>query len=424
MMGCGRKKRIAVTIAATMVFVVSFLICIHLQDIIIVKFMKAVWKSSLRACAHERTTQNLLKPFGYMHYYYLNDSLETNTTVWRLPTSLKVQQRSIGIMKEYANQTARPHVEKEKSGVEETSNSNTRALDSKTAVVYICMFHCRIDLLSLAIHTLRSMGGWCGDVFVVVDEETRVSIQSDWNAPILAGEEWQFPSNVHLVVISRKNLLHLDHLRRQLWGDYVFSVMLAKRLKPQVLHVIPKIFTRIVFMDADVITVRSLHQFFRTQLGDRKHWLMFPDTICPSCTTYGSGVMLLQRHELLESCLARWLQLIDNPQYIRDQQALEEMLLSSRECAMIIDFLPRWRQRYMDPSLIPSLFAHNEWFVHYLRIKRHKLWDAVRTDVFLLQREFTRQLQPLCDIASLPRGIEFLASMDINGVVRNIIEKR
>eukprot|EP00730_Choanoeca_flexa_P012263 TRINITY_DN3815_c0_g1_i1.p1 TRINITY_DN3815_c0_g1~~TRINITY_DN3815_c0_g1_i1.p1 ORF type:complete len:340 (+),score=65.60 TRINITY_DN3815_c0_g1_i1:156-1175(+) len=259
-----------------------------------------------------------------------------------------------------------------------------------TAAVFVCLWECDIPLLTAAARTLRSYGGFCGAIVVVCNEKTAAILPQDFN----------------IVQVSQQSLdsLDIDPDRLARWGSKIHRGMIAKRFKAQLLDIVPAHIDQVLFLDIDVITVSSIHELIVAP-DAKEPWHVITDvlTLCKlrnlaKCNAhpFNSGVMVMQRTPELAACMQLWLQGMQDPSLIMDQQALHIMLTNYPSCNDLLHAWPRSRQRYLMPSVVASMLASNEWFVHFLGVKRAQDWKELRMQALQIIKQRLQDVPSLC----------------------------
>lgn len=191
------------------------------------------------------------------------------------------------------------------------SVTSSKAVD---AFVFICMGSwTNTTILHNAVSSLRTVGGWEGDVYVITDR------QDGW------------PS------------LRDQYSVEVLGVDAVASKLAIHSFKCQMFDLLPPHVHNVLYMDADIVVSRPLVPFLK-YLGRHKEEYpldnlgLFRDSsghffgTCAECDYWHGGVMLSTRN-VSEPCLHKWCDAIFSGQFPADQPALDFISVEEPECA-------------------------------------------------------------------------------------------
>ncbi|EGD73170.1 hypothetical protein PTSG_04883 [Salpingoeca rosetta] len=190
------------------------------------------------------------------------------------------------------------------------SVTSSEAVD---AFVFICMgTWTNTTILHNAVSSLRTTGGWEGEVYVITDR------QDGW--PSLRDKY-----SVNVIGV-----------------DAVASKLAIHSFKCQMFDVLPAHVHNVLYMDADIVVSRPLMPFFK-YLSNHKtehpssNLGFFRDSrghffgTCAECDYWHGGVMQAVRN-VSEPCLHKWCEAIFSGRFPADQPALDYISKEEREC--------------------------------------------------------------------------------------------
>ena len=233
----------------------------------------------------------------------------------------------------------------------------------------------RDPLLDYAVATVRKVGGWKGDIYVLTDKPDCLKrVASEYG--------------VKIVTIPKKG-----------------SLMQIKALKPQLLSLIPATVDSVMYLDVDIAVTRSLGYFMRmvgrdllsaSVVGDGVHnissasavarhsklsnfdFAAFGDAkghyvgFCAGCEKWHTGVMILRRGKGTK-CLDTWGELLASGRFHTDQESLDraERMGVCKGAHMLPSQYLLFAKDYLG-----ALFTTGHTFVHVTSAGRMATQDA------------------------------------------------
>jgi hypothetical protein len=187
------------------------------------------------------------------------------------------------------------------------------------AIVFIAMGEMSSNpMIEYSIQSVRKLGLWTGSIYVITDSPQC----------FIPSNNYDRGTDFHVVTVPSAS-----------------SIIEIKALKPILLDLLPSEVKGALYLDVDIVAMKSLKSFFRDLFlllsampslsgGAGLDFAAFPDAaghfvgFCSGCEKWHTGVLFLRRgggeDPIKNKCLSRWREILLSGKFSSDQESLDQ----------------------------------------------------------------------------------------------------